>query len=64
MYYVDNYSKYNISVRQLNQYENGDNGVPLIIVTHITNEKNVRNAVEEINSLPDCGHVEAVIRVD
>lgn len=58
------FSKYNISVRQLNQYENGDNGVPLIIVTHITNEKNVRNAVEEINSLPDCGHVEAVIRVD
>lgn len=58
------FSKYNISVSELIQYENGYNGVPLIIVTHITYEKSVKKAVEEINALEDCGHVEAVIRVN
>ena len=58
------FSNYNISVAELIQYENQPSGVPLIIVTHVTHENSVRNAVREINELKEYGYVEAVIRVN
>ena len=58
------FSNYNISVAELIQYENQPSGVPLIIVTHVTHEYSVRNAVREINELKEYGYVEAVIRVN
>lgn len=58
-------SKNNISLTQVIQErnENSDEGVPIILVTHETFEKNVNKAVEEINEMGKFASVASVIRV-
>lgn len=57
-------SKHNISVAEVIQENRKVNGVvPLIIVTHVTFEKNVNKAVDEINSVENLAKVASVIRV-
>lgn len=57
-------SKHDISVAQVLQESGRREGkVPLIVITHLTREKNVKKAVEEINSASGFASVAAVIRV-
>lgn len=56
-------SKYDISVAQVLQESGQTNkAVPLIVITHVTNENSVRKAIEEIDSM-DVAKTVAVIRV-
>ncbi|MCD8372820.1 MAG: homoserine dehydrogenase [Clostridia bacterium] len=58
------FSRHNISVAQMIQEEDvtADGRVPLIFITHMTKEKSVNKAVEDIN-LSDVADVVSVIRV-
>lgn len=57
-------SKHNISAAQVFQERNKVDGVvPLILITHETYEKNVKKAVEEINSIENLADVVSLIRV-
>lgn len=57
-------SKHNISVAQVIQERNKEDGVvPLIIITHETQESNVKKAVKDINSIENLANVASVIRV-
>ena len=58
-------SKQDISLAQVIQEKdkNSEGAVQLIIVTHDTFEKNVKKAVEEINSKENLAKVASVIRV-
>jgi homoserine dehydrogenase len=60
------FSKCGISVAQMYQAEqtsNSDGNVPLIFITHVTNENNVKKAIKQINAIPEMANVAAVIRV-
>lgn len=58
------FSKYDISLAQVIQESDKNNGkVPLIIITHTTHESNINKAVEEINSACGIANVASVIRV-
>lgn len=58
------FSKYDISLAQVIQESDKNNGkVPLIIITHTTYESNINKAVEEINSACGIANVASVIRV-
>ncbi len=58
------FGKYGVSIVELAQKSEANGGrVPLIIITHKTNENSIKNAVEKINAT-DLGEVEAVIRVE
>ncbi|MBE5740512.1 MAG: homoserine dehydrogenase [Clostridiales bacterium] len=58
------FGKYGVSIVELAQKSEANDGrVPLIIITHKTNENSIKNAVEKINST-GLGEVEAVIRVE
>ena len=58
-------AKYGISIVELTQKGTNDsvNRVPLILLTHMTTENKVRNAVAKINT-SGLGTVEAVIRME
>lgn len=57
-------SKHDISVAQVIQEDGKKNGaVPLILVTHLTRENDVKKAVDEINSNGGFAKVASVIRV-
>lgn len=58
------FSRQNISVAQMIQEEEVNNGiVPLVFITHITKEKSINKAVDEINSTSEVASVVSVIRV-
>lgn len=58
------FSRHNISVAQMIQEEDGEDGrVPLVFVTHLTKEKSILKAVEDINATNDIADVVSVIRV-
>ncbi len=59
------FSKYNISIAQVIQGndDNSDGFVPMILITHDTQENSIRKAVAEINSSGAGSEVVAVIRV-
>ncbi len=59
------FAKYGISIVEIVQKaaEAGADRVPLVIITHKTNENSVKKAVEKIN-LSEIGTVESVIRVE
>ena len=58
------FSRHNISVAQMIQEEEGEDGrVPIVFVTHVTKEKSVNKAVDDINDTNDIADVLSVIRV-
>jgi homoserine dehydrogenase len=60
------FSKCGISVAQMYQEEpngNSDGSVPLIFITHVTKENNVKKAIKEIDAIPETAQVAATIRV-
>ena len=58
------FSRHNISVAQMIQEEDEKDGrVPLVFVTHLTKEKSVMKAVDDINATNDIAEVVSVIRV-
>lgn len=59
------FTKCGINVAQMIQEGQGDNDgtVPLIFITHVTKENNVKKAVAQINALNEVAHVASVIRV-
>lgn len=58
------FGKYGISVAQVVQEKDGEDGaVPLVVVTHFTRENNVKKAVADINATFDIAKVVSVIRV-
>ena len=59
------FSNCGISVAKMIQEDkaSADGTVPLIFITHVTKENNVKKAVSLINSLPETAKVASVIRV-
>jgi homoserine dehydrogenase len=60
------FSKCGISVAQMYQEEpngNADGSVPIIFITHVTKENNVKKAIKEIDAIPETAQVAATIRV-
>ena len=58
------FSRHNISVAQMIQEDDGKEGrVPLVFITHLTKEKSILKAVEDINATVDIADVVSVIRV-
>ncbi len=59
------FAKYGISIVEIAQKSNaeGENRVPLIIITHKTHEQAIKNAVAKINAT-DFASVQSVIRVE
>ncbi len=58
------FSRHNISVAQMIQEEDVKNGVvPLVFITHITKEKSVLKAVDDINATSGIAKVVSLIRV-
>lgn len=59
------FSKCGISVAQMIQEGQGDGegSVPLIFITHVTKENNIKKAVAQINESKDIAQVSSVIRV-
>ena len=66
------FSKYNISIVDFFQKGEaigrpageGEEGVPIILITHTTSEFSVRRAVDKIAALDDIVRVNSVIRVE
>ncbi len=58
------FAKYNISIIDLIQKGEGIENIPIILITHETNEYSVRRAVEKISALEDVVEVNSVIRVE
>lgn len=56
-------SKHNISVAQVIQDNLKRSSVPIVLITHLTHEKDVKKAVEEINSASGIAEVVSMIRV-
>jgi len=58
-------SKHNIGVAQLVQEKRVDtsDGVPIVIVTHMTKENNVNKAIADINAISEITKDYAVIRL-
>jgi homoserine dehydrogenase len=60
------FSKCGISVAQMYQEEPNDptsGSVPLIFITHVTKENNVKKAIKAIDAIPEMAKVAAMIRV-
>ena len=58
------FSRHNISVAQMIQEEEVKDGVvPLIFITHLTKEKSVLRAVDDINATSEIADVVSLIRV-
>lgn len=57
-------AKYNISISDLIQKGEGCENLPIILITHETNEYSVRRALEKIGMLDDVVSVDATIRVE
>ncbi len=58
------FAKYNISIIDLIQKGEGIENIPIILITHETNEYSVRRAVDKIAELEDVVEVNSVIRVE
>lgn len=58
------FAKYNISIIDLIQKGEDIENIPIILITHTTNEFSVRRAVEKIKELDDVVEVNSVIRVE
>ena len=59
------FSRHNISGAQMIQEDDGkeDGHVPLVFITHMTKEKSVMKAVDDINATSEIAEVVSVIRV-
>ena len=57
------FKKYKVSISQMRQDESKEI-IPVIFITHNTTEKAMKQAIEEIKSLPNVLSVENVIRVE
>lgn len=57
------FKKYKVSISQMRQDENKEI-IPIIFITHKTTENAMKQAIEEIKSLPNVLSVENVIRVE
>ena len=59
------FSRHNISVAQMIQEDEGseEGHVPLVFITHMTKEKSIMKAVDDINATSDVAEVVSVIRV-
>ena len=57
------FKKYKVSISQMRQDESKEI-IPVIFITHKTTEKAMKQAIEEIKSLPNVLSVENVIRVE
>ena len=57
------FKKYKVSISQMRQDESKE-VIPVIFITHKTTEKAMKQAIEEIKSLPNVLSVENVIRVE
>lgn len=58
------FAKYNISIAELIQKGENAENIPIILITHETNEFSVRSAVEKIGALENVVSVDSVIRVE
>ncbi|MEG2453329.1 MAG: homoserine dehydrogenase, partial [Clostridia bacterium] len=61
------FGKNNVSITTVLQKqicENKEDGIPIIFVTHVTTEKNIDKALEQIRSLEGVKSVDALIRVE
>lgn len=58
------FAKYNISIIDLIQKGEGIENIPIILITHETNEYSVRRAVDKIAELEDVVEVNSAIRVE
>jgi hypothetical protein len=57
-------SRHNVSLESVLQKGKGKNCIPLIIVTHKAHEAAIRQAIAEIEKLPDVVEVASCIRVE
>lgn len=58
------FSRHNISVAQMIQADDGIDGVvPLVFITHLTKEKSILKAVDDINATSAIANVVSLIRV-
>jgi homoserine dehydrogenase len=58
------FGKYNVSIKTMLQKSGGDEGVPIIFVTHETSEKNIQKALELVKGLDGVQSIDALIRVE
>ena len=58
------FAKYNISIAELIQKGENAENIPIILITHETNEFSVRSAVGKIGALENVVSVDSVIRVE
>jgi len=58
------FAKYNVSIATVIQKGRGDKNVPLIFVTHKANEISIKQAIADINYIPQVIGVSNMIRVE
>ncbi len=58
------FAKYNISIIDLIQKGEGIDEIPIILITHETNEFSLRRAIEKIAEIDDVVSVDSTIRVE
>ena len=58
------FAKYNISIIDLIQKGEDCENIPIILITHETNEYSVRRALDKIGALEDVVSVDSMIRVE
>ena len=58
------FAKYNISIIDLIQKGEGIDEIPIILITHETNEFSLRRALEKIAAIDDVVSVDSTIRVE
>ncbi len=58
------FAKYNVSLKEVKQEVAKANGVPLVIITHETQEFSIRKTLEKLESLEEVISVDSLIRVE
>ena len=58
------FAKYNVSIKDVMQKAVEGENVPMIFITHKTNEFSVRKALEKIEEMSDTVKTETLIRVE
>lgn len=58
------FAKYGVSLKEVKQDVYRENGVPLVIITHDTQEFAVRKTLEKLEAMEEVFSVDSLIRVE
>ena len=58
------FAKYGVSLKEVKQDVGSENGVPLVIITHETQEFSVRKTLEKLGAMEEVFSVDSLIRVE